>query len=69
MPDLLGINHLTVSTIDLDRLVACYTKLLGARLAFERAATRSDPWIAVHDVGGDDHLSPSETRGRREAAG
>ena len=56
MPDLLGINHLTLSTGDLDRLVTYYTEVLGAALAFERAATHSDPRIAVIDVGGDDHL-------------
>lgn len=56
MPDLLGINHVTLSTTGLDRLVAYYTELLGAALAFERAATPSDPRIAVIDVGGDDHL-------------
>ncbi|WP_407110392.1 VOC family protein [Streptomyces sp. DSM 116494] len=61
MPDLFGINHLTLSTTDLDRLVAYYTELLGAALAFERAATPSDPWIAVLDVGGDDHLMIVET--------
>lgn len=61
MPQLLGINHLTVSTGDLDRLVTYYTELLGAALAFERAATRSDPRIAVVDVGGDDHLMIVET--------
>ncbi|MGV2918855.1 VOC family protein [Streptomyces alfalfae] len=56
MPDLLGINHLTLSTAGLDRLVAFYTEVLGASLAFERAATASDPRIAVIDVGGNDHL-------------
>ncbi|MCM6778806.1 VOC family protein [Nocardia sp. CDC159] len=56
MPDLLGINHLTLSTPDLDRLVRYYTDLLGARLAFERAATSADPRIAVVDVGNADHL-------------
>jgi catechol 2,3-dioxygenase-like lactoylglutathione lyase family enzyme len=61
MPDLFGINHLTLSTTDLDRLVTYYTKLLGAALAFERAATPSDPRIAVIDVGGDDHLMIVET--------
>nr|WTB31337.1 VOC family protein [Streptomyces sp. NBC_00830] len=61
MPDLLGINHLTLSTTDLDRLVTYYTELLGATLAFERAATPSDPRIAVIDVGGDDHLMIVET--------
>ena len=61
MPDLLGINHLTLSTRDLDRLVKYYTELLGATLAFERAATRSDPRIAVIDAGGDDHLMIVET--------
>ncbi len=61
MPDLRGINHLTLSTVDLDRLVTYYTGLLGAALAFERAATRSDPRIAVVDVGGDDHLMIVET--------
>ncbi|MYS76321.1 VOC family protein, partial [Streptomyces sp. SID5926] len=30
MADLLGINHLTLSTADLDRLVGYYTELLGA---------------------------------------
>ncbi|MDX3057764.1 VOC family protein [Streptomyces sp. NE06-03E] len=61
MPDLLGINHLTLSTTDLDRLVRYYTGLLGAALAFERAATPSDPRIAVISVGGDDHLMIIET--------
>ncbi|MGW6054189.1 VOC family protein [Streptomyces sp. NPDC055189] len=61
MPELLGINHLTLSTTDLDQLVHYYTELLGATLAFERAATASDPRIAVVDVGGDDHLMIVET--------
>ncbi|MDA2809826.1 VOC family protein [Nocardiopsis sp. RSe5-2] len=56
MADLFGINHLTLSTTDVDRLVAFYTDLLGAGRAFERAATPSDPRVAVLDVGGDDHL-------------
>ncbi|WP_343236563.1 VOC family protein [Streptomyces griseus] len=59
--DLLGINHLTLSTTDLDRLVAYYTELLGATLAFERAATSSHPRIAAVDVGGNDHLMIVET--------
>ncbi|MFF0671679.1 VOC family protein [Streptomyces tendae] len=61
MPDLFGINHLTLSTTDLDRLVTYYTELLGATLAFERAATPADPRIAVIDVGGNDHLMIVET--------
>ncbi|WP_033531333.1 VOC family protein [Streptomyces gottesmaniae] len=61
MPDLLGINHVTLSTADLDRLVTYYTELLGATLAFERAATPADPRVAVVDVGGDDHLMIVET--------
>ncbi|MFE1589292.1 VOC family protein [Streptomyces sp. NPDC058737] len=61
MPDLFGINHLTLSTTDLDRLVTYYTELFGATLAFERAATPSDPRIAVIDVGGNDHLMIVET--------
>ncbi|MFF4273361.1 VOC family protein [Streptomyces sp. NPDC001536] len=61
MPGLFGINHLTLSTTDLDRLVTYYTQLLGAALAFERAATSADPRIAVLDVGGDDHLMIVET--------
>lgn len=61
MSDLLGINHLTLSTPDLDRLVAYYTGLLGATLSFERAATGDDPRIAVLDVGGADHLMVVET--------
>lgn len=61
MADLRGINHLTLSTADLDRLVAYYSELLGAELAFERAATPSDPRFAVVDVGGDDHLMIVET--------
>ncbi|MGW7072100.1 VOC family protein [Streptomyces sp. NPDC054855] len=61
MPDLLGINHLTLSTTGLDQLVSYYTELLGATLAFERAATSSDPRIAVLDVGGNDHLMIVET--------
>ena len=58
---LLGINHVTLSTADLDRLVAFYTDVLGARLAFERGATGGDPRVAVVDVGGDDHLMVVET--------
>lgn len=61
MPALFGINHLTLSTTDLDRLVTFYTELLGAALAFERAATSTDPRVAVLDVGGDDHLMLVET--------
>jgi catechol 2,3-dioxygenase-like lactoylglutathione lyase family enzyme len=61
MPGLFGINHLTLSTTDLDRLVTYYTELIGAALAFERAATSPDPRIAVIDVGGDDHLMIVET--------
>jgi catechol 2,3-dioxygenase-like lactoylglutathione lyase family enzyme len=61
MFDLHGINHLTLSTTDLDRLVRYYTELLGARLAFERAAAEGDPRIAVVDVGGADHLMIVET--------
>lgn len=61
MPDLLGINHLTLSTTDLDQLVTYYTELLGATLAFERAATSADPRIAIIDVGGADHLMIVET--------
>ncbi|MDI3419212.1 VOC family protein [Streptomyces luteolus] len=61
MSDLLGINHLTLATDDLDRLVTYYTGLLGAALAFERAATPSGPRIAALDVGGNDHLMVVET--------
>lgn len=61
MADLLGINHLTLSTTELDRLVAYYTDFLGATLAFERAANSADPRIAVLDVGGADHLMIVET--------
>ncbi|MDL4818715.1 VOC family protein [Actinomadura opuntiae] len=61
MLELHGINHLTLSTTDLDRLVAYYTELLGATLAFERAATPADPRVAVIDVGGADHLMIVET--------
>ena len=45
MPDLLGINHLTLSTPDLDQLVTY----------------PADPRIAVIDVGGADHLMIVET--------
>lgn len=61
MSELFGINHLTLSTTDLDRLVTYYTGPVGATLAFERAATSADPRIAVLDVGGADHLMIVET--------
>lgn len=61
MSDLLGINHLTLTTVDLDRLVRYYTEFLGATLAFERAATAAEPRIAIADVGGADHLMLVET--------
>ncbi|MFC4127587.1 VOC family protein [Nocardia rhizosphaerae] len=65
MPDPLGINHLTLATTDLDRLLAFYTEFLGATRAFERAATPPDPRIAVVDVGGDDNLMIVETASAR----
>ncbi|MFE7727500.1 hypothetical protein ACFU5D_17105 [Streptomyces anthocyanicus] len=49
------------TTADLDRLVGYYTELLGAALAFERAATGSDRRVAAVDVGGDVHLMIVET--------
>ncbi|WP_107655481.1 VOC family protein [Nocardia suismassiliense] len=55
MQELLGINHLTLTTPNLDQLVSYY-EMLGASLAFERPATPDDPRIAVIDVGGADHL-------------
>ncbi|MFC6012238.1 VOC family protein [Nocardia lasii] len=73
MPDLLGINHLTLATADLDRLVRYYTEFLGATLSFERAATSTDPRIAVLDVGGADHLmfvqTPTAPRPERDPLG
>ncbi|GAA1091999.1 VOC family protein [Nocardiopsis composta] len=61
MPDLFGIDHPTLSTPHLDRLVAYCTDLLGAGLAFERAATPTAPRIAVIDVGGNGPLMIVET--------
>ncbi|APE34546.1 hypothetical protein BOX37_11910 [Nocardia mangyaensis] len=61
MPGLLGINHVTLATTDLDRLILFYTELLGATVAFERPATSVDPRVAVVDVGGADHLMLVET--------
>ncbi|MFF2084199.1 VOC family protein [Nocardia sp. NPDC058176] len=61
MPGLLGINHVTLATTDLDRLLRFYTELPGATLSFERPATSVDPRIAVVDVGGADHLMLVET--------
>ncbi|MFC8527270.1 VOC family protein [Nocardia sp. NPDC057227] len=61
MITLLGINHRTLATTELDRLVAFYTEVLGAREAFARAATAEAPRIAVLDVGGADHLMIVET--------
>lgn len=61
MPDLFGINHLTLSTTDIDRLVTYYTEFLGAVLAFERSAIATDPRVTVLDVGGADHLMIVET--------
>jgi catechol 2,3-dioxygenase-like lactoylglutathione lyase family enzyme len=61
MPDLHGINHLTLTTAELDQLVRYYTEFLGATLSFERAATSAEPRIAIVDVGGADHLMLVET--------
>ncbi|WP_067652059.1 VOC family protein [Nocardia harenae] len=66
MIQLLGINHLTLATPELDRLVAFYTGALGARETFARAATGSAPRIAVLDVGGARVVGAGRPTGRIE---
>lgn len=61
MSGLLGINHVTLATADLDRLLRFHAETLGATLSFERAATGDDPRIAVVDIGGADHPMLVET--------
>ncbi|MBB6435806.1 hypothetical protein [Streptomyces candidus] len=70
MPELLGINHLTLSTTDLDRLVGYGAEFLGATLAFARG-DRFGPRIAAPDTGGDGVVTPPTrwTTAARDADG
>ncbi|MFH5210595.1 VOC family protein [Antrihabitans sp. NCIMB 15449] len=47
-----GINHVVVTTPDLDRMVQFYEEAFDAENVFESARTDDDPRMAIIDVGG-----------------
>ncbi|GAA1311843.1 VOC family protein [Pseudonocardia xinjiangensis] len=52
MPLSVGINHVTSSTADLDRLVTFYSQMFGARKVFESAKTDTHGRMAIVELGG-----------------
>jgi catechol 2,3-dioxygenase-like lactoylglutathione lyase family enzyme len=57
VPLTVGINHVTSCTADLDRLVAFYSQMFGARKVFEGAALTPDGTplqVCAHAQPGDD---------------
>lgn len=60
VPLTIGINHVTVTTADLDRLVRFYVEMFDAQKTFERAETDHHARMAIVDLGGSGHLKVVE---------
>ncbi len=52
MPRTTGFDHVAIVTADLDRIVAFYQDVFGARATLEMAATEVHPRMAILDLGG-----------------
>jgi catechol 2,3-dioxygenase-like lactoylglutathione lyase family enzyme len=63
MPQSTGFNHVATVTADLDRVVAFYRRVFGARVTFEMDATEDHPRMAILDLGGGSALNVAEQRG------
>lgn len=68
MPLTVGINHVTSSTADLDRLVEFYSRMFGAEKVFEAAGTAADSRMAIVELGGTRYLKIVEDGSRAPAA-
>lgn len=55
-----GINHVTTTTADLDRLVRFYFEMFGAEKVFEGAETGDYARMAIVDLGGSRYLKVVE---------
>jgi catechol 2,3-dioxygenase-like lactoylglutathione lyase family enzyme len=62
VPLTVGINHVTTSTADLDRLVRFYFETFGAEKVFERAPTDDHARMAIVDLGGSRYLKLVEDK-------
>ncbi|MET0236686.1 MAG: VOC family protein [Kibdelosporangium sp.] len=62
MPLTIGINHVTTSTADLDRLVRFYAEMFDARKVFDGAATGDHARMAIVELGGTRYLKIVEDR-------
>jgi predicted enzyme related to lactoylglutathione lyase len=60
MPLTVGINHVTTTTTDLDRLVRFYAEAFGAEKVFERAESDGYPRMAIIYVGGSRYVKVVE---------
>lgn len=56
VPLTVGINHVTTSTADLDRLVRFYLEMFGAEKVFEGAQTDDHARMAIVELGGSRYL-------------
>jgi predicted enzyme related to lactoylglutathione lyase len=60
MPLTVGINHVTTTTTDLDRLAKFYAEAFGAEKVFERAETDDQPRMAIIYLGGSRYVKVVE---------
>lgn len=56
----IGINHVTTTTVDLDRLVRFYAEMFGTEKVFEGAETDDHARMAIVDLGGTRYLKVIE---------
>ena len=67
MPLTVGINHVTTTTTDLDRLAKFYAEAFGAEKVFERAETDDHPRMAIIYLGGSRYVKVVEDVAARSA--
>lgn len=60
MPLTVGINHVTTTTTDLDRMVRFYVEMFGAEKVFEAAGTDDSARMAIVELGGSRYLKVIE---------
>jgi catechol 2,3-dioxygenase-like lactoylglutathione lyase family enzyme len=65
MPVTVGINHVTTTTTDLDRMVRFYSEMFGAEKVFEGAAADGYPRMAIVELGADRYVKVVEVQAHR----